>query len=335
MKYLGIVSDPNDLTNKQYVDDKVGRVSASLTTLSGRVDTTEDNIQMAESDIGDLQTETNTLKTDMTTVKGAVKTLQDTYVPNTTKVNGQALSEDVTIEAVQYTNQILTASQKTQARNNIGAGTSNFSGIYDDLVDKPTIPEGAFVAVYDTTTFEELQEAYNAQRPIYCYYSRYDETDEIYVYQLTSLDEENGAFFTTSGGFNATIETLLCAIDSTWDKSSSYYLLPTPSGAYEGYIMQIKNGIWFLEDPPFAKKSTTTLTTLQASSWSNGTYSFNNSYPSSSYDVTIEIDSSATDSQIEAWTEAKIVGSYNSNIFTAKGTVPTINIPIILTVQSV
>lgn len=151
MKYLGIVSDPKDLTNKQYVDGKVGEVNTSLTTLSGRVDTAEDNIQMAESDIGDLQTETNTLKTDMTTVKGAVKTLQDTYVPNTTKVNGQALSGDVTIEAVQYTSQTLTASQKEQARTNIGAGTSNFSGNYNDLTNKPDIPEGTFIITLSTT----------------------------------------------------------------------------------------------------------------------------------------------------------------------------------------
>lgn len=167
MKYLGVISDPKDLTTKQYVDDKVGEVNTSLTTLSGRVNTAEDNIQMAESDIGELQTDTGTLKTDMTSVKTAVKTLQDTYVPNTTKVNGKALSADVTLtatdvgalpstttyvasvdgasgavttDAVKYTTQTLTTQQKTQARTNIGAGTSSFSGAYGDLTDKPTIP---------------------------------------------------------------------------------------------------------------------------------------------------------------------------------------------------
>ena len=34
----------------------------------------------------------------------------------------------------------LTDDQKTQARTNIGAGTSNFSGSFNDLTDKPTIP---------------------------------------------------------------------------------------------------------------------------------------------------------------------------------------------------
>lgn len=43
--------------------------------------------------------------------------------------------------AVQYVSQSLTDAQKTQARTNIGAGTSNFSGSYNDLSNKPTIPD--------------------------------------------------------------------------------------------------------------------------------------------------------------------------------------------------
>ena len=46
-----------------------------------------------------------------------------------------------TEDAVTYTAQTLTEGQKTQARANIGAGTSNFSGSYNDLIDKPNIPE--------------------------------------------------------------------------------------------------------------------------------------------------------------------------------------------------
>ena len=42
--------------------------------------------------------------------------------------------------AVSYNAQSLTDAQKTQARSNIGAGTSSFSGSYNDLSNKPTIP---------------------------------------------------------------------------------------------------------------------------------------------------------------------------------------------------
>ena len=42
--------------------------------------------------------------------------------------------------SVSFKPQSLTAEQKAQARTNIGAGTSSFSGSYDDLTNKPTIP---------------------------------------------------------------------------------------------------------------------------------------------------------------------------------------------------
>ena len=53
-------------------------------------------------------------------------------------VDGQ--TGDVVTNAVKTTAQTLTNAQKAQARTNIGAGTSSFSGAYDDLTGKPTIP---------------------------------------------------------------------------------------------------------------------------------------------------------------------------------------------------
>lgn len=99
MKYLGTITDPKDLTTKKYVDDSVGGVQTSLNTLSSRVDTNEDNIAMAESNIEGLQGDVGALKTNMTAAQTAITTLQDTYVPNTTKVNGKALSADITLTA--------------------------------------------------------------------------------------------------------------------------------------------------------------------------------------------------------------------------------------------
>lgn len=99
MKYLGTIKDPKDLITKEYADDKVSGVQTSLTELTARVSTNEDNIAMAESDIEGLQGDVAPLKSDMTAVKSAVTTLQDTYVPNTRKVNGKALSIDITLTA--------------------------------------------------------------------------------------------------------------------------------------------------------------------------------------------------------------------------------------------
>ena len=61
-----------------------------------------------------------------------------------------------TEDAVTYTAQTLTDEQKTQARANIGAGTSNFSGLYNDLPDKPNIPAAT---VIDTTLSKSGQAA--------------------------------------------------------------------------------------------------------------------------------------------------------------------------------
>ncbi len=59
-------------------------------------------------------------------------------------------------DAVTYTAQTLTNAQKTQARSNIGAGTSNFSGSYNDLTNKPNIPAAS---VIDTTLTKSGQAA--------------------------------------------------------------------------------------------------------------------------------------------------------------------------------
>lgn len=74
--------------NKAYVD-----------ALGTRVSTNEDNIAVAESDIESLQTDVTTLKTDNTANQAAIKTLQDTYVPNTRKINNKSLDNDITLTA--------------------------------------------------------------------------------------------------------------------------------------------------------------------------------------------------------------------------------------------
>ena len=66
-----------------------------------------------------------------------MKALPDTTTYVST-VDGS--SGAVTTNAVKTTEQSLSDAQKTQARTNIGAGTSSFSGNYGDLSNKPTIP---------------------------------------------------------------------------------------------------------------------------------------------------------------------------------------------------
>lgn len=73
---------------------------------------------------------------------------EGSHVLNTQTINGKALSGNITLNAsdisgtVRYdtASQGLTSTQKANARTNIGAGTSSFSGSYNDLTNKPTIP---------------------------------------------------------------------------------------------------------------------------------------------------------------------------------------------------
>lgn len=90
-----ITNDSNYVVDANYVHTDNNFTNA----LKTQITTNEDNIAMAESDIDSLQGDVGALKTDMSAVKGAVTTLQDTYVPNTTKVNNKALSGDITLTA--------------------------------------------------------------------------------------------------------------------------------------------------------------------------------------------------------------------------------------------
>ena len=79
-------------------------------------------------------------KSDVETAQTAATNAQSTANnAQSTANNAQSTANN----AVKYTaSQNLTDAQKQQARTNIGAGTSSFSGNYNDLVNKPTIVQG-------------------------------------------------------------------------------------------------------------------------------------------------------------------------------------------------
>lgn len=85
-------------------------------------------------------------------------------------------------------------------------------------------------------------------------------------------------------------------------------------------------------DTTRAAKTTVTTYTLTASGWSGSTYSgLQTTYPSASYDIEIEPNGdSCTEAQLSAWSAAKMVGSATTNVLKAVGTVPTVDIPIIV-----
>lgn len=84
----------------------------------------------------------------------------------------------------------------------------------------------------------------------------------------------------------------------------------------------------------YAGKTTVTTGTLAAASWSSATYSaLQTTYPAASYDLEIEPNGdSCTEAQMSAWSAAQLVGSATTNTVKALGTVPTVDIPIIIKV---
>lgn len=83
-----------------------------------------------------------------------------------------------------------------------------------------------------------------------------------------------------------------------------------------------------------AIKPTITSFVLLASNWNadSKSYSFETTYPSALYNINLSLSGSCTDEEELAFLAARIRGSASGNIAIAKGTVPTINIPIILEV---
>ena len=73
-------------------------------------------------------------------------------------------------------------------------------------------------------------------------------------------------------------------------------------------------------------------TTLFAKSWlSTKVYTFEKDYPHDKFDIKITPADTCTIQQFDAFGSAKMVGSVDRNVYTALGSVPTIDIPIILT----
>lgn len=397
MKYLGTIQDPKDLTTREYVDD-------ADTALSTRINTNEDNIALAESDIESLQTDTSALKTDMTAVKGAVATLQNTYVPNTRKINNKALNADIMLTAgdvgalestykptfvvnVRTTSTGLSADKtfeeitnaynsgydvycmfaglylihlKLITSNGIQFSSSIFSGNHlqnkvswytltvsssnewhyqsDDNVIIPTatsqltndsgfltsapvtsvnnktgavaltasdvgaiakvspategnipvlttsgeltdsgknISDIGIIAVFDSTTYEEIKEAYENNTPVICFYNANLTAGGKVEYRLHALTDETAIFVGMESVYpDLTVDFLLCSSSSEWTVDYAY-LLPAAATEHKGDILMVNDvGDWQITDPPFLNAKVVTNISCPLSAWVSDTTTY-------------------------------------------------------------
>lgn len=106
--------------------------AGGVTSVNGK----SGDVTLTASDVGALPSTTKipSATSDLTNDSGYI-TAAGAPVQS---VDGQ--TGEVVTNAVKTTAQTLTDAQKAQARTNIGAGTSSFSGAYDDLIGQPPIP---------------------------------------------------------------------------------------------------------------------------------------------------------------------------------------------------
>ena len=97
---------------------------------------------------------------------------------------------------------------------------------------------------------------------------------------------------------------------------------------------EVEDLIASFEAQGFEKKALYFSGTLLASVWnkSDKTYSFEDIYPFDDYNLEIQPARTATVEQVKAYGSALLVGSIDSNVVTAKGDVPVVDIPLIIKV---
>ena len=181
---------------------------------------------------------------------------------------------DVVTNAVKTTTQTLTDAQKQQARTNIGAGTSNFSGSYDDLSNKPTIPDPYTLPVANSTTLGGVKPVAKTSN----------------MTQSVGVDV-NGALYTAPGGGGTGSGDMLKSVYDPQNKSTNIFkyandvanarqakilvdgilegdgagnisaaetvqaelldveVLPTVTTADNGKILKVTNGAWVAQQP--------------------------------------------------------------------------------------
>ncbi|WP_251612865.1 hypothetical protein [Senimuribacter intestinalis] len=156
------------------------------------------------------------------------------------------------------------------------------------------------------------------------------------VENVEGLPEELAKYLPKSGG---TLTGNLTGkyLTGTWLQTTAVSRL----GSKPDKIAVIDSAGWIyyrtlddlLTDLGVAGKPIYLASTLSASGWSNGQYSFEGSYPKATYDLSVEPDSTCTEAQLDAWSGARIVGSSAGNVLKAFGDVPTVDIPVILEVK--
>lgn len=140
----GFSGDYNDLTNKPFIPSK----TSDLTNDSGFISQETEpafnasaakNITSQDITSWDNKSDFSGNYSDLAG-KPTIPTKTSDLTNDSDFATTSYVDQHIPENAVLYTQQTLTDEQKAQARSNIGAGESGFSGDYNDLTNKPFIP---------------------------------------------------------------------------------------------------------------------------------------------------------------------------------------------------
>ena len=151
--------------------------------------------------------------------------------------------------------------------------------------------------------------------------------DKTYAEIVAALEAGKLVLCTAEGIFFGRLVDFVSMINTVWFRMESY----TDANSNGGFIVVTINSANEVNYRTIHHYSSSfSQYTILTSGWSGGVYSFESAFPSATYDIEIELDSTATESQVEAWSSAKVTSVFNTNTMKALGDVPTVDIPVIV-----
>ena len=151
--------------------------------------------------------------------------------------------------------------------------------------------------------------------------------DKTYAEIVAALEAGKIVLCTAGGIYFGRLVNFVSMINTVWFRMESY----TDANSNGGFIVITINSSNEVNYRTIHHYSPTfSQYTILTSDWSSGVYSFELDFPNETYDIEIELDSTATESQVEAWSGAKVTSVFNTNTMKALGDVPTVDIPVIV-----
>lgn len=230
------------------------------------------------------------------------------------------------IPEIHFTNEAMDRAIVRQATtDDAGIITAN---IPNSLLQKPYTIK-AYVCIYEDDTFKSL---YEINIPVKARKKPTDYTlendEEIYSFNaLENLVRNAEANYNEAiSKINEYSDKLNTAAETVEQAKEDY---ESARKAYDDATATMdKDVLATIQNK--ANKPSVVEATLSASGWNGNTYSFENDYPIAIYDIEIALNSTATVAQAEAFNSAQLVGSVTTNVVTAFGDIPTVDIPIII-----